>query len=924
MHMKNLLLLLLWACSLSLQATAFSVTRIPTLEQLPVNAIHRIFQDSEGYMWYGTVNGLCRDDGYRIRIFRSDFHTPGILRDNLIAGIAEDRTGRIWFTTNSGAYVLDKKDYRIREVDHRLTRGHRVEHVFTTRDGSVWMGVQGWLLRYLPDSTWKEYPLLVGAEQAGELNGFCEDRKGRLLVTLKRGAVFLYDRTKDKFVNLTEGQSLFPGTIRQDEEEDCYWLATWGKGIARLTIDSMRAVVTGSAAAAGDEVIFFTQKGRTLWATSSESLLTYGIHDGMACPEEQLRPLPHKMMLNEIIQDRHGDLWVSAFDCPSFIIHASVGTPVLYHLPALQERCGYHPAIMALSPADSGPDLFWMFQEREGLFLYDLKKDRIVSQHSSRQLEYVKIMEKAGGKDEVWVCPEYGREVFRFAYRDGRIHLSCHRDFSREMKGAVITCLHETAEGFLWIGTDRGLFLHDLQEHVTTRIAGIDGFVSGICAGTRGTMYCCTRGKGVYAVGENDNVRRYAMRQPFNCIAYADDGTLWLGTDEGELLSLSRDGHVRNHTRNCDLDGDMVNRILTDEYGHVWLSCNKRIIEYAPAHQTYYEYRTTDNGSGLWRVIPTALCRGNDGTLLFGGIPGICRLSPSNSLDKEAVSDSVKITDVLIDGKSVLFDYHKPLVPLQISHEARQMTICFSSLRHRIARQIRYAYRLKGFDEDWQKTGDGNPCAIYQNLPKGTYTFEVKATDENGRWGETVTAFSIERTPACYETWWAYVLYIIFLCALTFGIVRYYLSRAQKRNERLWAEAGELLNMRNYLIGKLDGQCEETENLNRIFVERARQIVEQHLADPDLSVESLAGMMNMSRSTFTRKIKSIIGRTPSEFIRQIKMAYARKMVLSQDRSISEIATALGFSDRKHFTSSFKEEFGMPPTAYQKMHKDDTD
>ena len=158
------------------------ITPIPSLSQLPVSAIHRIFQDSEGYMWYGTVNGLCRDDGYRVRTFRSDFHTPGLLRDNLVAGIAEDQKGRIWFTTNSGAYILDKKDYRVREVDHRLTKGHRVEHVFTTRDGSVWMGVEGCLLRFRPGTGCREYPLRTASGKPGELNGFCEDRRGKALV----------------------------------------------------------------------------------------------------------------------------------------------------------------------------------------------------------------------------------------------------------------------------------------------------------------------------------------------------------------------------------------------------------------------------------------------------------------------------------------------------------------------------------------------------------------------------------------------------------------------------------------------------------------------------------------------------------------------------------------------------------------------
>ena len=74
-------------------------TDIPTIDQLPVNAIHRVFRDSEGYMWYGTVNGLCRDDGYHVKVFRSDIDTPGLLEDNLVECIAEDKKGNIWFGT---------------------------------------------------------------------------------------------------------------------------------------------------------------------------------------------------------------------------------------------------------------------------------------------------------------------------------------------------------------------------------------------------------------------------------------------------------------------------------------------------------------------------------------------------------------------------------------------------------------------------------------------------------------------------------------------------------------------------------------------------------------------------------------------------------------------------------------------------------
>ena len=68
-------------------------------------------------MWYGTVNGLCRDDGYHVKVFRSDIETPGLLEDNLLECIAEDKKGNIWFGTDKGVYILDKSDYSVHPID---------------------------------------------------------------------------------------------------------------------------------------------------------------------------------------------------------------------------------------------------------------------------------------------------------------------------------------------------------------------------------------------------------------------------------------------------------------------------------------------------------------------------------------------------------------------------------------------------------------------------------------------------------------------------------------------------------------------------------------------------------------------------------------------------------------------------------------
>ena len=104
---------ILLACSLQihfplLHAQEISVRPIPMLDKLPVKAIHRIFQDSEGYIWYGTFDGLCRYDGYDIKVYRSDLSNPNLLASNYITYIAEDHEKKIWFGTTNGLYTLDK------------------------------------------------------------------------------------------------------------------------------------------------------------------------------------------------------------------------------------------------------------------------------------------------------------------------------------------------------------------------------------------------------------------------------------------------------------------------------------------------------------------------------------------------------------------------------------------------------------------------------------------------------------------------------------------------------------------------------------------------------------------------------------------------------------------------------------------------
>ena len=140
-----ILLLLLQCTWLHAQLAGVRVAKNPAVSQLPVSAISCIFQDSEGYMWYGTVDGLCRDDGYNVHVFRSDYRTPELMDINSVYCIAEDPTHHIWFGTQKGVYVLDKQTYAISKVEIAGIQNQPVMRLLARKNGDIWIACQNFV-----------------------------------------------------------------------------------------------------------------------------------------------------------------------------------------------------------------------------------------------------------------------------------------------------------------------------------------------------------------------------------------------------------------------------------------------------------------------------------------------------------------------------------------------------------------------------------------------------------------------------------------------------------------------------------------------------------------------------------------------------------------------------------------------------------
>ena len=555
--MKYILTFILSFLSFLVCSQNITITDIPTIDQLPVNAIHRVFRDSEGYMWYGTVNGLCRDDGYHVKVFRSDIETPGLLEDNLVECIAEDKKGNIWFGTDKGVYILDKSDYSVHPMDRERLKNIPVMYLYATSDGYMWLSYRSILAKYdINGQLVKEYPLRNKYGRT-TISGFCESRNHEIIISVWNGRVYHLDKEKDEFVPYPDKmRRQNPTVMVQDNEQDYFWLATWGDGVVRFDPsapeDSMFVYSEIPVNAAGEEdgvILSLVQDDKLgyIWLTTGHDFMSLQIQPDKTLKQLKFQTglLPVNHMLVEVLKGR-GCLWVSAFDRPSFIVHLMDNMTKDYALPALADRVNRSPAVMAL--CDDGDGMMWMMQERTGLVLYDLKQDKVkiysdFPELVSLSLDNGREMTRARINNGIWVAKDLNRLVYGMIRKGMEMYLVDLIDLNGQVESnATVTKLYEDSHGILWIGLNKGLCSYDVRQKRIKQVYPDVGHVMGIVENKEGLIWICTQDNGLFQTTADEKLRSFKLDKNFSCLSIAPDWFCgWeLVTEESILMILQR------------------------------------------------------------------------------------------------------------------------------------------------------------------------------------------------------------------------------------------------------------------------------------------------------------------------------------------------------------------------------------------------
>ncbi len=799
--------------------------QLSTVNGLPTNEVRRLYQDKDGYIWIATTSGLCLFDSYQIKIYKSNLYTPDLLSNNNIRCLSEDNEHNLWIGTNNGINVLNKPTGRIRKIADDRFYNNVVNTIITTRDNITFIGTEKELFRY--DS--KRDTCFVCAFPANfnahllNTQHLYEDSHKQLWIATGSG-LFRYDVKRDKYYIYS-----FPSAHRVFEDsQHRIWVGTYGGGLyllenpydPKITVFHRFAHQPGNENSLGDNVVYAIAEDlntHTLWVgtRSGLSILDYN-SPNVSITNYQPSKNSSFLAFNEvnaIIRDNEGIMWMGMLG--GGVSYVSTGKSK-FQWDALQDvkRELASNAVRSILVDDKGQ--YWI-----GIGSYGF----IIKNPYTGAWKYYKDMEDFSRLPELptintFIQSQVDKRIWMGTFSMGvyvydsrkpsgkRINqISTHAD--NWLPSSCVYGIKEDIHGNHWFATRSGLALltaNNKGYNLTKNL--YPGFFYCVEQDYQGYIWAGTGSYGVIRVtypGGNPENMVYKEYSPQNkklncadvqCIYLDSKGRIWLGTDGGglDLYDREKDEFVAVSSL-LNIPGDGVFSIQEDSQGNLWLGTNVGLIKLSVqkgVEKGTYRLYTTEFGLQGNVFLRGASCKTKDGEFLFGGHNGYNYFYPTSVKDNSMVLPVV-ITDIKIFNNSwnslankvkyaISKDAPGYTKKITLGYNQNNFSIEFAALNYIAPMQCLYAYRLKGFDKEWQYTDASRRFAYYNNLNPGTYRFELKTSNEGGFWNEHPISLEVTVLPAPWKTGWAYVIYAILLLSMIYYFYRLARNRIVLKN----------------------------------------------------------------------------------------------------------------------------------------------
>ncbi|HEY8509822.1 MAG TPA: two-component regulator propeller domain-containing protein [Steroidobacteraceae bacterium] len=826
----SLVLLLLSAAGLASGAPADNVRplileHLTVSDGLPQSTVMSTLQDSHGFVWLGTEDGLVRFDGHNLVRYANSRSDTSSLPGNFVWQIVEDANRDLWLALkDAGVARWNRATDTFTRFRHDAANpdsiaSDAVRTVLVDAQGRLWIGTSDAGISILEPRSGRIEHLRHDPHQATSLSGdqiftLMLDRGGHLWVGTEAG-LDRWDEARREFVHVLPGHQV--SRVLEDQSGS-FWAGTFDAGLFRLdrqgrVMERFRHDPQRSTSLSSDDVRALledhaghlwvgTAAGLDLLDRMSGQFTHYGHDPGDA---ESLRD----SFVMSLYEDQSGLVWIGT---------RSGG--VSRWNPRSWELGGHRPLWLAgqivTAFADAPDNKVWI-GSLGGLVQFDaatgeaITLDELTGRPGS--LPDTRVMSLRQDRQGTLWIGTMTRGALKLLPNGRLVPIPVRPGDARSLSAPGIMTIFESRSGQIWFGLHEGGanvldpatgLIRQLPHSGSEPGALSAASITAIAEDSRGHLWLGTVGGGlnlaradgtVIKVFRNDPGRPDSL--PANSVyALAVDAQdrVWIGTEGGGLALVEGTPaapeaiRFRVISRAQGLSSDNIYGVLPDAAGRIWLSGNAGLMRYEPesgAIKTYHR----EHGLQGEEFSFGAYHRLRDGRICFGGPGGFNIFDPAR-LPENREPPRLALTSVAILGVPAPTSSYWMRDRIDLDHRASIVSLDFSVLDFASPRHNRLSYRIAGLTDQWIDLGSQRRITL-TNLDAGDHVLEVRAANSDSVWSQTPLRLQIHRAPAPWQSAWAYTLYGLALLgaiAWRLHMQRIKFQKMVEARERLEAE----------------------------------------------------------------------------------------------------------------------------------------
>lgn len=748
------------------------------------NSVTTIFQDSDGYLWFGTYDGLNRYDGYNFKVFRNRINDKKSLSFNAVYNIEGDSQKNIWVGGANGISIYNKSTAAFHPAEYFSSNKKKILndiiHQMRSVSGNLFLVASQslGLIRFENDSfVGKQIPLTVLGNKISINN---------------------YDAI----------------AIQEDQKNKHSWIYVRNVGICSYSYQSktLKAVFSISKEV---KAMKLASDGN-LWLGTDEGLFLFNTKTGVISENY----FSNKCSVTDILVDKKKEIWITTDGCGIYkvigtnkkaIPYNSVnenqlaksnsvwslyedkdgnkwfgslrgGISMLSNTPKYFKSIRYNAKNPAenfiLSFCEDEKKNLWVGTDGAGLKYWNRKNNTYSNYGNKLSSPFITGIIR-DNNNEIWLSTWAGGVNKINPKNNSVTQYSCYNPFTKQIE-KNIWFVYKDSKANIWASAtnegalyffDRTKNSFELFDKSVTNLQCLTETSDGKLWGGNYTSLFSIEKK-------SKKISKVAIGNPIRCIHEDKDKNLWLGTQEGGLLLFDRKTNTfKRLTTDDGLPSNTILRLLEDKEGNLWMSTYNGVCRFDKKRKTFRNFSVND-GLQSNQFSFNAGTELSDGEFLFGGINGFNIFFPE-AIKGFNQKNNLLLSDFYVNNQSIeesKVEVSEPdsgnMKKISLDYDQTALSLEFVAIDYNNADKINYAYFLEGWDQQWNYVGQARK-ANYSRLPEGNYTFKVKTTNFKGGWNKEVNLVSIQVLPPWYRTWWAYTLYLLGIAGALFVYLDY-------------------------------------------------------------------------------------------------------------------------------------------------------